>query len=86
MDETSEELPNFSIGIDLLGPDSTCNKNKAKKFRKLHVSQTCLYNFGSLTFKTFFNDTWVHLALIFSILPVNFELFSYSYQLTDLQY
>ena len=78
MEETSEELPNFSIGIDLLGPDSTCNKKKAKKSRKLHVS---VYNFGSLTFKTFFSDTWVHLALIFSIFPVNFELFN-CYQLT----
>ena len=29
MEETSEELPNFSIGIDLLGP--TSNKNKAEK-------------------------------------------------------
>ena len=84
MDETSEELPNFSIGIDLLGPDPT--KIKPKKTRKLHVSQICLDNFGSLTFKTFFSDTWVHLALIFSIFPVNFELFVHSYQLTDLQY
>ena len=41
MEETSEELPNFSIGIDLLGPDPTSNKNKAEKTRKLHVSQTC---------------------------------------------
>ena len=31
MEETSEELPNFSIGIDLLGPDPTSNKNKAEK-------------------------------------------------------
>ena len=31
MKETSEELPNFSIGIDLLGPDPTSNKNKAEK-------------------------------------------------------
>ena len=30
MEETSEELPNFSIGIDLLGPDPTSSKNKAK--------------------------------------------------------
>ena len=55
MEETSEELPNFSIGIDLLGPDPT--KIKPKKTRKLHVSQICLDNFGSLTFKTFFSDT-----------------------------
>ena len=31
MEETSEELPNFSIGIDLLGPHPTRNKNKAEK-------------------------------------------------------
>ena len=31
MQETSEELPNFSIGIEFLGPDPTRGKNKAKK-------------------------------------------------------
>ena len=31
MEETNEELPNFSIGIDLLGPYPTSNKNKAQK-------------------------------------------------------
>ena len=31
MEETTEELSNFSIGIDLLGPDSTSNDNKAEK-------------------------------------------------------
>ena len=33
MEETSdrEELPNFSISIDFLGPDPTKSKNKAKK-------------------------------------------------------
>ena len=37
MEETSEELPNFCIGIDLLGPDLTSSKKKAelKKIRKL---------------------------------------------------
>ena len=64
MGETIEELSNFSIGIDLSGPDPTSNKNKAKKTRK------------------FFSDTWVHLALIFFIFPVNFELFIHSYRLT----
>ena len=39
MEETSEELPNFCIGIDLLGPDPTSSKNKAelKKTRKLRA-------------------------------------------------
>ena len=41
MEETNEELPNFSIGIDLLGPYPTSNKNKAQKTRKLHVPQIC---------------------------------------------
>ena len=31
MEETSEELPNFSINIDFLGPDPTRSKNKAEK-------------------------------------------------------
>ena len=30
MEETSEELPNFFIGIDFIGPDPTSNKNKAE--------------------------------------------------------
>ena len=81
MEETTEELPNFSIGSDLLGPDPTSNKKKPKKTRKLHVSQICLDNLWFLTLKTFFSDTWVHLAFIFSIFPVNFELFN-CYQLT----
>ena len=34
MEETNEELPNFSIGIDLLRPDPTSSKNKAE-FKKL---------------------------------------------------
>ena len=41
MEETNEELPNFSIRVDLLGPYPTSNKNKAQKTRKLHVSQIC---------------------------------------------
>ena len=31
MEETSEELPNFSIGTNLLGPFTTSNKNEAEK-------------------------------------------------------
>ena len=30
MEETSEKLLNFSIDIDLLGPDPTSSKNKAE--------------------------------------------------------
>ena len=54
MEETSEELPNFSIGIDLLGPDPTSNKNGAGKniasctFRKF-VGGPAAENFGRKT-------------------------------------
>ena len=41
--EESGELPNFSIGIDLLGPGQTSNKNKAEKSRKLDVINFALY-------------------------------------------
>ena len=41
MEETSEELPNSAMGIDLLGPDPRSSKNKAelkkKKTRKLRA-------------------------------------------------
>ena len=37
MEETSKELPNFSIGIDSLSPDPTRRKNKAEK--KLQVAR-----------------------------------------------
>ena len=38
MEETSEKLTNFSIGIDLLGPDPTSSKNKAELKKKLASS------------------------------------------------
>ena len=56
MEETNEELPNFSIGIDLLGPDPTSNKNKAEK-------NSQVARFANLL-EDQLNDTWVHLALI----------------------
>ena len=31
MEETSEELPKFSISIDFVGPDPRSSKNKAEK-------------------------------------------------------
>ena len=55
MEETSEELPNFSIGVDFLGPDPTRRKNKAEKklascaFRKF-VARPAAANFGRKTF------------------------------------
>ena len=64
MKETSEELPNFSIGIDFLGPDPTSSKKKRGK------------KLASCAFRKF------HVALIFSIFPITFELFIHSYQLT----
>ena len=58
MEETSEELPNSSIGIDLLGPDPRSSKNKAElKNNNSQVarrSQICrrpsAANFGRKTF------------------------------------
>ena len=47
MEETSERLPSFSIGIDFLGPDPTSSKNKAEKnlqvarFANLNLSKKC---------------------------------------------
>ena len=38
MEETSEELPNFCIGIDLLGPDPTSSKNKAELKKNSQVA------------------------------------------------
>ena len=69
MEETSEELPNFSIGIDFLGPDPTSNKNKAEKklvarFANLSKDQLHLSSFG------------------FDFLHFPRELFIYSYRLT----
>ena len=55
MEETNEELPNFPIGIDLLGPDPTNNKNKAEKklasckFRKF-VGRPAGWHLSSFTF------------------------------------
>ena len=42
MEETSEEMPNFSIAIDLLGPDPTSSKNKAE-LRKKKNSQVARF-------------------------------------------
>ena len=58
MEETSEELPNFSIGIDFLGPDPTSSKNKAElkkklascAFRKSCCRRSAAANFGRKTF------------------------------------
>ena len=56
MEETNEELPNFSIGIDLLRPHPTSSKNKAE-FKKLasyafqkFVGRPAAANFGRETF------------------------------------
>ena len=64
MEETSEELPNFSIGIDLLGPDPTNSKNKAELKKDSQVarcSQICrrpaAANFGRKTFTGNRTDT-----------------------------
>ena len=63
MEETNEELPNFSIGIDLLRPDPTSSKNKAE-FKKLasctfykFVGRPAAANFGRETFTGNRKDT-----------------------------
>ena len=63
MEETIEELPNFSIGIDLLRPDPTSSKNKAE-FKKLascafhkFVRRPAAANFGRETFTGNRKDT-----------------------------
>ena len=63
MEETSEELPNFSIGIDLLGPDPASSKNKVElkklasyAFRKF-VGRPAAANFGRKTFTGNRTDT-----------------------------
>ena len=56
MEETSAELPNFSIGIDLLGPGPTSSKNKTEFKKKLascasrkFVGRPAAANFGRKT-------------------------------------
>ena len=39
MEETSEELPNFFIGIDLLGPDPASSKNKVELKKNSQVAR-----------------------------------------------
>ena len=39
MEENSDELPNFSIGIDLLRPDPTSSKNKAEFQKNSQVAR-----------------------------------------------
>ena len=63
MDETSEELPDFYIGIDLLGPARTSSKNKAElkklascEFRKF-VGRPAAAHFGRKTFTGNRTDT-----------------------------
>ena len=47
MEETSEELPNFSTVIDFLGPDPTSSKNKAEKdFRVARLANFVFFIFS----------------------------------------
>ena len=45
MEETSKELPNFSIGVDLLGPDPTSSKNKAEVKKKKKLASSAFRKF-----------------------------------------
>ena len=60
MEETSEELPNFSIGIDFLGPDPTRSKNKAE--RNLQVARFANLNLNFKMWRVFDQpkDTFVY--------------------------
>ena len=70
MEETSEELPNFSTGIDLSGPYSISNKNEAEKklasctFRKC-VGRPAAANFGRKTV------TWNKKVTNWSLITLN---------------
>ena len=64
MEETSEELPNFYIGIDLLGPDPTSSKNKAELIKNSQAARFAYLserpaaaNFGRKTFTGNRTDT-----------------------------
>ena len=50
-EKTGEKLPNFSIGIDLLGPDPTSSKNKAELKK----------NLASCAFHKFVEDQLQHI-------------------------
>ena len=49
MEETSKELANFPIGVDLLGPDPTSNKNKSEKNSQVARFANFAANFGRKT-------------------------------------
>ena len=64
MEETSEELPNFSIGIYLLGTDPISSKNNAELKKKLascafrkFVERPAAENFGRMAFTGNRKDT-----------------------------
>ena len=66
MEETSEELPNFSIGIDFLGPDPTHTKNNAEK--NLQVARFANLNLNLNKNVTCFGPANRHVCLLFCAL------------------
>ena len=60
MEETSEKLTNFSIGIDFLGPDPTRSKNKAEK--NLQVARFANLNLNKKV--AFFKPANRHVCLL----------------------
>ena len=66
MEETSEELPNFSIGTDFLGPDPTSTKNKAEK--NLQVARFANLNLNLNKNVAFFWPANRHVRLLFCAL------------------
>ena len=87
MEETSEELPKLSIGIDLLRPDPTSSKNKAEfknlascAFRKF-VGRPAAENFGRETFTGNREDTNWSLTTIKGKISVFIVVFKFFYAL-----
>ena len=81
MDETSKELPNFSIGIDLLRPDAAKIKPNSKKlascaFRKF-AGRRAAANFGRETFTGNRKDTSWSLTTIKGKISVFIVVFQF---------
>ena len=87
MKETSEELPNFSNGIDPLGPYPTSNKNKTEKnsqvARFANLSEDQLqqilaerHSLGTKKKKKIINWLLITLKVKFSLLLLFLNLFN----------
>ena len=74
MEKTSKKLPNFSIGIDFLGPDPTRNKYKAEK--NLQVARFANLNLNlNLNKKVAYFDQPIGTFVYFCVRYENFALY-----------